>query len=286
VEVESEVTDSLVAHNLDHLCKTATAAADMTAEVVDNSIFSRVLANGDTSAFVPSTDGLQLIRDKLTDIETDTNELQADWVNTGRLDTLLDAVVTGVAATVAATITNAAGADIAADIIAVKADTAGILTDTGTTLDGKINTIDTNVDAILVDTGTTLDGKINTIDTNVDSILADTDGTDGVAIAAGGIGTAQFAAGGIDAAAIAANAIGASELAADAVTEIWSKVVEDDDAANYTAKDVLSILLSVLAGVTATDGSVCKTPDGTTTRVTATINASQERTAMTLTPST
>lgn len=38
-----------------------------------------------------------------------------------------------------------------------------ILTDTGTTLDGKIDTIDTNVDAILVDTGTTLDTKINNI---------------------------------------------------------------------------------------------------------------------------
>ena len=35
---------------------------------------------------------------------------------------------------------------------AIKADTAAILVDTGTTLDGKINTIDTNVDSILVDT--------------------------------------------------------------------------------------------------------------------------------------
>jgi hypothetical protein len=74
-EVESEVTDALVAHNLDHLALTATAAADMTTEVADNTILSRILANGDTSAFVPSTDGLQLIRDKLTDIETDTAEI-------------------------------------------------------------------------------------------------------------------------------------------------------------------------------------------------------------------
>lgn len=63
-EVESEVTDSLVAHNLDHLCKTATAAADMTTEVADNTILSRILANGDTSVFDPSTDGLQPIRDR------------------------------------------------------------------------------------------------------------------------------------------------------------------------------------------------------------------------------
>lgn len=56
----------------------------------------------------------------------------------------------------------------------IATDVAAVLVDTGTTLDGKIDTIDANVDAILVDTGTTLDGKINTIDTNVDAILVDT----------------------------------------------------------------------------------------------------------------
>ena len=58
-EVESEVTDSLVAHNLDHLLLTATDSADMTGEVADNTILSRMLANGDTSVFDPSTDGMQ-----------------------------------------------------------------------------------------------------------------------------------------------------------------------------------------------------------------------------------
>lgn len=76
-EVESEVNDALVALNLDHLMKTATAAADMTTEIADNTALSRILSNGDTSAFVPSTDGLQLIRDKETDIETDTAEIGA-----------------------------------------------------------------------------------------------------------------------------------------------------------------------------------------------------------------
>ena len=73
--------------------------------------------------------------------------------------------------------------------VKIATDVAAILVDTGTTLDGKINTIDTNVDAILVDTGTTLpatlttiEGKIDTVDTVVDAILADT-GTDGVVLA-------------------------------------------------------------------------------------------------------
>lgn len=66
-EVQSEVDDAIVANNLDHLCKTATAGADMTTEVADNTILSRVLANGDTSAFDPSTDGMQPLRDHIGD---------------------------------------------------------------------------------------------------------------------------------------------------------------------------------------------------------------------------
>jgi len=62
---QAAVTAALVAHNLDHLALTATAAADMTPEVADNTILSRLLSNGDTSAFVPSTDGLQPIRDEI-----------------------------------------------------------------------------------------------------------------------------------------------------------------------------------------------------------------------------
>lgn len=52
---------------------------------------------------------------------------------------------------------------------------ADILVDTGTTLDGKIDTIDTNVDAVLVDTGTTLDAALAVVDGNVDAIKAKTD---------------------------------------------------------------------------------------------------------------
>lgn len=77
--------------------------------------------------------------------------------------------------------------------------------------------------AILTDTGTTLDGKINTIDTNVDSILADT-GTDGVVLANDAITAAK----------IAADAIGASELAADAVAEIADAIWDEDATGHQT----------------------------------------------------
>ena len=63
-----------------------------------------------------------------------TTELQTGLATAAALATAqtdLDAIE-------AAVITNAAGVDIAADIIAMKADTAAILVDTGTTLDGRI----------------------------------------------------------------------------------------------------------------------------------------------------
>ncbi|MCP4596902.1 hypothetical protein, partial [Neptuniibacter sp.] len=56
----------------------------------------------------------------------------------------------------AATITNAAGADVAADIIAVKAETASILTDTGTTIPGTITTAQNDLDTLTGADGVTL----------------------------------------------------------------------------------------------------------------------------------
>jgi len=64
--------------NLDHLLKVAVASnTDLSTEVADGSILANVLAkdSGDTSDYDPTTDSLEAIRDKLTDIETDTAEI-------------------------------------------------------------------------------------------------------------------------------------------------------------------------------------------------------------------
>lgn len=62
-----------------------------------------------------------------------------------------------------------------------------------------------------------------------------------------------------------------------------AKVVETEGS--ITLQQALSIMLAALAGVTATGGTVLKSPNGVATRISATINPSNERTAMTLTPS-
>ena len=73
----------------------------------------------------------------------------------------------------AAVITNAAGADVAADIIAVKAETATIVNDTDLIDDGTsgLAKIASDVDAILTDTGSTLDTLIKDIPTTSELAL-------------------------------------------------------------------------------------------------------------------
>jgi hypothetical protein len=52
---------ALVANNLDHLMKTATAGVDMTTEVTDGTVISRIISNSDTSLYVPSASNLTTV---------------------------------------------------------------------------------------------------------------------------------------------------------------------------------------------------------------------------------
>jgi len=148
---------------------------------------------------------------KLAAILADTNELQADWVNGGRLDLILDAAGSagdpwttalpgaygaGTAGKIIGDNINApiATVDTVVDAIktvvddihdtdlpAVKSDTAAILEDTGTTLDTLIKDIPTNAE-LATALGTAddatlaaiagLDTKIDTIDNFLDTEIA------------------------------------------------------------------------------------------------------------------
>jgi hypothetical protein len=116
------------------------------------------------------------------------------------------------------------------------------------------------------------------------------DGT-GYNASASAIGTAAavttISNGGIAAASFAANAIDAGALAATATAEITAaiKALVVESAGSYTVGQVLSILLAQAAGVTSNGGATFKTPNGASDRIVGTVNGSNERTAITLTPS-
>ena len=114
----------------------------------------------DTGTTLPATlDTIDNFLDtEIAAILADTNELQGDWVDGGRLDLLVDSIIS--------------------KVVVVDGIVDDILVDTGTTIPATIATVDGIVDSILVDTGTTLPATLDTIDnfldTEVAAILADT----------------------------------------------------------------------------------------------------------------
>lgn len=63
--IQTECNDALIANNLDHLALTATSGVDMTTEVADGTVLSRIISStSDTSTYLPSTDSLEAVRDR------------------------------------------------------------------------------------------------------------------------------------------------------------------------------------------------------------------------------
>lgn len=114
---------------------------------------------------------------KVKAIETDTNELQGDWTDGGRLDLILDDVLEDTSTTLPGQITTH-DSNIDGDVAAVKADTAAILIDTNElqtdwTDSGRLDLI---LDAVLADTNELQTDWVDggRLDLLVDAILADT----------------------------------------------------------------------------------------------------------------
>lgn len=141
----------------------------------------------------------------------------------------------------------------------------------------------TAVDAILVNTDVAVSSRFaatgaltSTVTATFATATQVTDKT-GYTIAAGGIPVGAYAAAAITDAAVAA----------DAETAIAAAVLarQVEAQGTYTLQQAVSIMLAVLAGQTTLSGATFKTADGVATRVAATLDASNQRTAMTLTPS-
>lgn len=123
------------------------------------------------SGMAPVTRTIELYRPKITAGNTLSVESDGDATKVNTLDGH-----TAQTGDNFARLGAPAGASVSADVAAIKAETASIIDDTDLIDDATsgLAKIATDVAAVLVDTGTTLDGKIDTIDTNVDAILVDT----------------------------------------------------------------------------------------------------------------
>jgi len=190
-------------------------------------------------------------------ILTDTGELQTDWADGGRLDLILDAASAPTAAAVAdAVLDEALSGHVAAG-----------------SLGKALADVETDATAILADTNELQGDDVPTL---IATAQADLD------IITGGAGVV-LDTDAITAAKMADNCITSDQWATSATTAIWAQIIET--VGSRTAQQALSIILAAVAGVTADSGATIKDAAGTNTRIAATINGSNERTAMTLTPS-
>ena len=149
-QINAACDASIVTYNLDHLMHTAVASnANMTTEVPDGTVLSNIMTKtGDTSDYAYATDSLEALGEDADAILADTNELQTDWVNGGRLDLLLDSVISKI------------------DVVDGIVDT--ILVDTNELQGDWVNggRLDLLLDSAI--------SKIDVIDGIVDNILVDT----------------------------------------------------------------------------------------------------------------
>lgn len=245
-------------------------------------------------------------------ILADTNELQTDWANGGRLDLLLDgAASAGDPWTTA--LPGAYGAGTAGKIVGdnLNATVSSRASQTSVDavddlLDTEIAAIKTVVDAILVDTdviglagaGLTalatqasvntiddlLDTEVAAIKTVVDAIQVDTDDIQ-TRLPAALVGGRMDASVG----AMAANTLTASALATDAVTELVAATLTTvmtesyaADGAAPTLTQAVLLIQQILTELTiaSTTGTI-KQLDGTTTAATLTYNDATTPTGVT-----
>ena len=289
-EVNAEVDTALADIHLDHLfatdydpaSKPGTSTALLNEIVENDSGVSRFTVNALENGPSGSGASAGAIADAVWD-EAQSGHTSADTFGAlateiatidGKVDTIDDFLDTEIAAITAAVITNAAGADVAADIIALKAETAAILVDTNSTLQAELDAIQAAVitnaagsdiaadiiaikaetASILTDTSSTLDTKLNTIDSIVDDILVDT-----AAIAA--ITTAVITgAAGIHIAAdiIALNDISAAEVNAEVDTAIETYHLDHLLAVDYDPASPPGVTTALLNEIVENDGGVSR----------------------------
>lgn len=126
-EVQSEVDDALVGQRLDELLNADSDIDGAAPPTVGSVIHELMSKTAGSFTFDQATDSLEAVRDKLTDIETDTAEIGAAGAGLTAVD---DAVASAIAALnnpSSADITTAVWAQAMSDLAAVPGATASVL---------------------------------------------------------------------------------------------------------------------------------------------------------------
>lgn len=227
----------------------------------------------DTGTTIPATITTidNFLDTEVAAILADTNELQTDLVDGGRLDLLIDGIKAKTD-TITAAPTAASVADAVWDEAIVDHSSVGSFGAKNQKVVPSETVGDYKADVSLLATSAAL----ATVDTNVDSVLADTNEIQ-----------AELADGGrtdllIDSIVDATTATGVL-LKDDAIEAIFNDVVV---TGTYTFAQLMKIMASALAGKLSGGGSTTltfKSVDGASDVIVATVDANGNRSALTLT---
>jgi hypothetical protein len=233
-----------------------------------------------TAAATPTTAGVPEVDVTFiagSAVSTSSAQIGVNVVNAGGTAWASGSLTSGVfasgAITAASIAADAIGAsELAADAVAEIADAVWDEDATAHQTQGTFGQAigDPVADTNTIFKATVTDATGATVGVDVAAVLDDT-GTSGVAIATGGITSATIATGAID----------ADALATDAVTEIWGVTVEG----SYTALQMMRLYAAALGGKAsglATSTAVYRNTGDTTNRISATVDADGNRTAVTL----
>ena len=218
------------------------------------------------SAFTAAAVNSAALGVSLGDILADTNELQVDWANGGRLDLLIDAILldTGTSLVTMLTAQDVALASLVAHATNIVADTNELQTDW--TNGGRLDLL---VDAILLDTSTSLVTLINQAPAGVWNATAAT------YAAAGSMGEEQQLH------ALSTEIAALNDLAsADVSAAVLAAIIEG----TVTLQDAQRFMLSVLVSESSGGGTSLVTFrdfGDTKARIVATVDANGNRTAFT-----
>lgn len=195
-----------------------------------------------------------------------------------------------------AAVTDATGATVGVDVVDLKTQigvagagltaidlpnqTMDITGNITGNLSGSVGSVTGAVGSVTGAVGS-VTGAVGSVTGAVGSVTGNVGGSV-ASVATGGIAAVSFAAGAIDAAAIAANAIGASEVNADVIDEIWDELIGDS---TVTARQAMKAFMASLAGKlsgAATTTVLIRNVADDVNRITATVDADGNRSAVTL----
>lgn len=275
------ITATSIAADAITAAKIADGAIDA-ATFAAGAITATVIATGAVDADALAADAVAEIADGVWDEDATGHQTQ------GTFGQAIGDPVADTNTIFKAVVTDATGATVGVDVVAVKADTAAILLDTGT--DGVVVAAASKTGYSLVSPQTfdltgnitgNLSGSVGSVTGAVGSV------TGAVGSVTGSVGSVS--AGGITAASIATDAIDADSLAADAVTEIANAVLTSGliesyaaDGAAFTLAQAQFMIWSFLgekniSGTTLT----AKKLDGITAAMTFTLDSDTAPTSIT-----